>query len=311
MEEEQKEQKSGVLNGIFAYLIWGVLPLYWKTMDDVLAEEILAHRIFWSFGLMVVVLLCLKKWKPFLSEFKMIVSNRLLLISVIVSGILISGNWLIYIWAVNNNHVLETSLGYYINPLISVLLGIIVLKERLNKMQAISFILAAIGVLVLTFQYGKFPWVALSLALSFGLYGLVKKKVKVSSTTGLTVETMVVTPIAIIYLIGLYIGGKGQFFQGSISTDLLLIGTGAVTAAPLLMFAEAAKRIPLSMIGFLQFIAPTITLCLGVFVFKEQFTKTHFLAFTFIWFALITYSFSTVKGMGRIKAKSSKQKTIA
>jgi len=311
MENEQRQQLIGIWDGVFAYLIWGILPLYWKALDGVLSEEILAHRIFWSFALMIVVLLFLGKWKPFLADLKMILSKPVLLLSATLSGVLISGNWFIYIWAVNSGHVLETSLGYYINPLISVLLGIIVLKERLNFMQIVSFILAAIGVLVLTLQYGQIPWVALSLALSFGLYGLVKKKTNVSSTTGLTVETMVVTPIAIIYLIGLFIAGNGQFAQTSVSTDLLLIGTGVITAIPLLLFAESAKRVPLSMIGFLQYISPTMTLFLGIFVFHEQFTKTHFLAFSFIWVALVIYSLSTAKRIRKIPLKLRKHKTIA
>lgn len=310
MEEEQKQQTIGVLNGVFAYMIWGVLPIYWKALDTIVAEEILAHRIFWSFALMILVLLCFKKGKQFLTELKVIISKPILVLSVIMSGILISGNWLIYIWAVNNNHVLETSLGYYINPLISVLLGVIVLKERLSFIQVLSFILAAIGVLVLTFQYGKIPWAALLLALSFGLYGLVKKKANLSSTTGLTVETMVVTPIAVVYLISLYLDGKGEFALHSFNTtNLLLIGTGIVTAIPLLLFAEAAKRVPLSMIGFIQYISPTITLCLGIFVYHEQFTKIDFIAFAFIWLALVIYSLSNAKRIRIFQPKLRKHNT--
>lgn len=311
MEEEQKQKVIGAWNGAFAYLIWGVLPLYWKALDGILAEEILAHRILWSFVLMIVVLVILKKWGSFLKDLKIIITNKRLLLSVILSGILISGNWLIYIWAVNHNHVLETSLGYYINPLISVLLGIMVLKERLSVLQVGSFILAASGVVVLTLQYGKFPWVSLSLALSFGLYGLVKKKVNLSSTTGLTVETMVVTPLAVLYLISLFIGGKAHFAHISVSTDLLLIGTGVVTAIPLLLFAESAKRVPLTMLGFLQYISPTITLILGVFVFHEQFTKTHFIAFSCIWLALVIYSLSNMKRIRIFHPKARKHKTSA
>jgi len=309
--EEQKQKVIGVWNGVFAYLIWGVLPLYWNALDVVPSEEILAHRIFWSFLIMIVVLLFLKKWKTFLKDLIIITKNKRLLFSVILSGILISGNWLIYIWAVNHNHVLETSLGYYSNPLVSILLGIIFLKERLSLPQVSSFVLATIGVMVLTFQYGKFPWVALSLAISFGLYGLVKKKVNLSSTTGLTVETMVVTPLAIAFLLSQYIAGTGKFGQLSISTDLLLMGTGVVTAIPLLLFAEAAKRIPLSMLGFIQYISPTITLCLGVFLFHEQFSKTHIIAFSLIWLALIIYSLSNAKRIRIFQAKERKHKTSA
>lgn len=310
MEDEQKQQTTGIVSGIFAYMIWGVLPIYWKALDYMAADEILAHRIFWSFALMIVTLIGFQKWGEFLTELKIIVSKPILLLSVIMSGILISGNWLIYIWAVNNNHVLETSLGYYINPLISVLLGMIVLKEKLGFVQVISFIMAAIGVLVLTIQYGKIPWTALLLALSFGLYGLVKKKANLSSTTGLTVETMVVTPIAIIYLISLFLDGKGQFALHSFNTtNLLLIGSGIVTAIPLLLFAEAAKRIPLSMVGFIQYIAPTITLCLGVFVYHEQFTKIDLIAFSFIWLALVIYSLSNAKRIRIFQPKLRKHNT--
>lgn len=310
MEEEQKQNTIGVLNGIFAYMIWGILPIYWKALDSMVAEEILAHRIFWSFVLMIIVLISFKKWNQFLSELRMIVSKPKLFLSVILSGILISGNWLIYIWAVNSGHVLETSLGYYINPLFSVLLGMIVLKEKLSFMQVVSFIMAAIGVLVLTIQYGEIPWAALLLALSFGLYGLVKKKANLSSTTGLTVETMVVTPIAIIYLISLFFAGKGQFALLSFNTtNLLLIGSGIVTAIPLLLFAEAAKRVPLSMIGFIQYVSPTITLCLGIFLYHEQFTRIDFIAFSFIWLAILIYSLSNAKRIRIFQPKLRKHNT--
>lgn len=211
-----------------------------------------------------------------------------------VATVLISINWFIYIWAVNANHMVEVSLGYYINPLVSVLLGIIFLKEKLSIVQYVSFTLAAIGVVIMSFSYGRFPWIAIVLAVSFGLYGLAKKSTKMDSSIGLTLETMVISPIALIYICTLFSTGKQSFLSVSVTTDILLMCSGIATALPLLYLSKGAQQISLSMLGFLQYLAPSLMLILGVVFYGEQFTKLHLVSFAFIWFALILYSLSKV-----------------
>ncbi|RDW20473.1 EamA family transporter RarD [Oceanobacillus chungangensis] len=280
--------KLGIFYTISAYILWGFLPIYWKLVDDVPAGEILAHRIIWSFVFMVVLVLLTHNWSSFIQASKQMFHNRKQLIGITLASILISINWLTFIWAVNSEHVIQASLGYYINPLISILLGVIVMRERLTRRQILSFILAAFGVLYLTFSFGVFPWISLLLAISFAFYGLLKKMVNVSAMFSLTIETMIVTPIAFIYLL-LLPENIFSFTSPTSLTNVVLIGGGAVTAIPLLLFAVGAKHIPLTMIGFLQYINPTIMLVLGVFLYDETFTSAHLIAFLFIWSALIIY----------------------
>ncbi|WP_035423636.1 EamA family transporter RarD [Bacillus sp. UNC438CL73TsuS30] len=291
----KSEIKKGTFHAGFSYFLWGLLPIYWKLIDQVSAFEILANRIFWSFIFMILVLLLTRRWRLFTQTLKGFAQNKKQLYALAIASLLISINWFVYIWAVNSGHMLEASLGYYINPLVSVLLGMIVLKEKLSIAQYISFGLATIGVLIISISHGKFPWIAISLALSFGLYGLAKKLINVESAVGLTLETLVVAPIAAIYMCFLFINGTNSFLSASAVTDLLLIGAGAATAVPLLYFAKGAQKIPLSLLGFLQYIAPTLTLILGVFVYKEHFSKTQLLSFIFIWSALTIYSLSKTK----------------
>ncbi|WP_174729477.1 EamA family transporter RarD [Mesobacillus harenae] len=295
MDTQEQEQRMGIFYAGFAYVLWGFLPIYWKLLNDILAYEILANRVFWSLLFILVFLVLSKKWGVFIQTFRGLAKKPRQLLALTAASLLISTNWFFYIWAVNTNQMVEASLGYYINPLVSVLLGMIFLKERLSKAQYISFVLAGIGVLILTISYGKFPWIAVTLAASFGLYGLAKKLIRVDSAIGLALETMVVMPIAIGYMAFLFYKGTNSFMSLSITTDLLLIGAGAATAVPLLYFSKGAQRIPLSMLGFLQYIAPTIMLILGIFVFHESFSKLHLLSFTFIWGALTLYSLSRTK----------------
>jgi chloramphenicol-sensitive protein RarD len=293
---QANEEKIGIWYTALSYLLWGILPLYWKLLESRPAMEILAHRIIWSFFFMVVLLIVTRQIASWRKQVSMMMKKPKLAGGMIAAAILISVNWFVYIWAVTHGHVVETSLGYYINPLVSVVLGVVVLKERLNLWQWISFILASIGVCVMTFQYGTFPWIALTLAFSFGIYGLVKKLASVDSAIGLTVETMVVTPISFIYLFILY----DHFSLLSTLTIwqlLLLIGAGPATAVPLLYFAKGARRISLTMLGFLQYIAPTLTLLFGIFLFHEAFTKAHVYTFSCIWAALVIFSFSKTKWM--------------
>ncbi|MFE8704176.1 EamA family transporter RarD [Cytobacillus sp. FJAT-54145] len=292
---ENQELKMGIIYAAFSYFLWGILPIYWKLLYHVNADEILANRVLWSFVFMVIILTFTKKLGAFTNTLKGFKENKKQLLALVVASLLVSCNWFIYIWAVNTDQMIEASLGYYINPLVSVLLGMIFLKEKLSSAQYTSFVLATIGVLILSVSYGKFPWISITLAVSFGLYGLAKKLIKVDSAVGLTLETLAVTPIALIYITWLFIQGNQSFLAVSFTTDLLLIGAGAATALPLLYFSKGAQRIPLSMLGFLQYIAPTLTLILGVFVYEEHFTKHHLLAFMFIWTALTIYSFSRTK----------------
>lgn len=287
-------QAKGVMFGIGAYLIWGILPVYWKLIDQVSPYQILAHRIIWSFILMLCILVATKKLYPCYQEIKAIIATPKKILVITIASIVISANWCTYIWAVNSHRVVEASLGYYINPLISVLLAIIFLREKLSLWQVVSFLLATIGVLNLVLQFGAVPWAALTLAITFAFYALVKKIVKVSTVTGITLETMIVTPVALIYLAYLHQQGNGVFGQ-ELFTTLGLMGTGIVTAVPLLLFAAGAKHLTLTLLGFMQYIAPTIALALGVLIYHEPFTKTHQLSFTFIWLALTIFSLARTK----------------
>ncbi|MCC5801694.1 MULTISPECIES: EamA family transporter RarD [Rossellomorea] len=290
-----KQDQAGILYTAFSYLLWGILPIYWKWVNHVSADEILANRIFWSFWFMLLFLFVSKRWKEFTNYLKTSLTKKKQLFALLLASLLISTNWFIYIWAVNTNQMVEASLGYYINPLVSVLLGVFILKESLSKAQVISFGLAAIGVLILTLSYGEFPWIAIGLAFSFGLYGLAKKLIQVESSIGLTLETMTIAPISLIYLGYMWQEGTLSLFHVSVGTDLLLMGAGAATAIPLLFFSKGAQQIPLYMVGFLQYIAPTITLILGIFMYHEEFSVTHLVSFMFIWLALTVFTASRVQ----------------
>lgn len=291
----KKSEHIGTFYTVLAYVIWGLLPIYWKFLGHVSADEILANRVFWSFWFMLLVLVVGKKWSLFLASFQLMKKQPKTFLALAAASVLVSCNWFIYIWAVNAEKMVEASLGYYINPIVSVLLGVIVLKEKLSAAQVLAFFLALAGVLVLTVSYGQFPWTAFGLAISFGIYGLVKKMVKVESGIGLTLETMFLMPLAFIYIFYHILKGQTALFAISISTDLLLMGAGAVTAIPLLYFAKGVLRIPLYLAGFIQYIAPTLMLILGVIIYGEPFELTQIIAFSLIWSALALFTLSTVK----------------
>ncbi|KIY23644.1 EamA family transporter RarD [Mesobacillus subterraneus] len=302
------EQQAGVWYAAFSYIIWGFLPVYWKLLQQVNADEILANRVFWSFFVVVFILLLNKKGHIFIGTLRGLLHNKKQLAVLTTASILISINWFIYIWAVNSDQMIEASLGYYINPLVSVLLGMVFLKERLTLAQYLSFFLATIGVLIMTISYGQFPWIALSLAISFGLYGLAKKLIKVDSEVGLALETLVVMPLSAIYIGYLVAEGTNSLFADSWPTTLLLAGAGVATAIPLLFFAKGAQRIPLATLGILQYITPTLMLLLGVVVYHEAFSAVHLLAFTFIWSALVLYTLSRTKLVATLSLKLKKEK---
>jgi chloramphenicol-sensitive protein RarD len=255
------------------------------------AWEILGHRILWSFVFVAVLVTVAGRWK----QLKGVVSDRKSKAAVFLCSIFISFNWFLFIWAVNNGHVIETSLGYYMNPLISVIFAVIFLKERLGIGQWVAILLAGTGVMVMALQYGHIPWIAISLAVSFALYGLAKKAANLDVLLGLTWETVIVVPVSLFYLVYIQAQGTSTFFTLSGLSMLLLLLSGAATALPLFWFAKAAKLLPLSMVGFIQYIAPTTSLLLAVFIFHEPFTKGQLISFSFIWLALILYSFVTFR----------------
>lgn len=299
--ELTKERKAGMVSATAAYLIWGILPLYWKLVESVPAHEVLAHRIIWSFVFMVLLLVITSNISHITGSISEILKPKKLG-GIFISSLLISVNWFIYIWAVNHDHIIETSLGYYINPLISVLLGIVVLKEKLTFWQIVSFVLAALGVINMTYHFGSVPWVALLLAASFGLYGLSKKLVKMGAIDGITWETLMITPFALGFLIYTHNSGGGALGTQPLSIVALLIGAGVVSAVPLILFARGATRLPLSVIGFLQYIAPTIALIIGIFVYHEDFTPVHLVSFLCIWTALTIFSLSHNRYMIMLEA---------
>lgn len=292
--------RKGIIYTACSFAMWGLFPVYWKLLEQIPALDILAHRILWSFVFMCVLLTVLKKWKTGWRELRLLKSEGGLL-ALFFASVLISVNWFVYIWAVNHVFLLEASLGYYINPLVSVLLGILFLKEKLNKMQTAAVSIAGAAVIISAFQYGAVPYIALLLAFSFGLYGLCKKRTRMSSTIGLTLETLLITPAALIYL-GYTADGSTSGSLGA-GTWALLFFAGVFTALPLLLFAEGAKRLPLYQVGILQYIAPTITLMLGVFVYHEPFSGQKAFTFICIWAALLLFTFSQIKWKRPIKSR--------
>jgi chloramphenicol-sensitive protein RarD len=301
MGKKLDQHGIGLLTALGAYFLWGILPLYWKLVSHVPASVVLAHRIIWSLVFMFGILLVMRKIPTFFQEVKSIFTHKKQLVFITLAACFISFNWFTYIWAVNNGHLVEASLGYYINPLVSVIFGMIFFKETLTRWQTISFLLAAVGVLILAIYTGGIPFISLTLAVSFAFYGVIKKKVDVGALTGLAVETVLVTPVALIYLTIVYSSIGDAFYISSLSTFTLLVGAGAATAIPLLLFAIGARRIPLATIGFLQYLAPTISLLIGIFLFGENFSGIHFLAFSFIWVALAIYTFSKTKLFKRLQ----------
>jgi chloramphenicol-sensitive protein RarD len=295
---------GGVFYTLSAYTLWGILPVYWKALKQIPAGEILAHRIFWSFLLLIAFIVFTKKWKEFKQGFSTFKGT----IGIILGSMLIAINWLIYIWSVNSNHIVEASLGYYINPLFTIFLGVVVLRERPDIWQIIALGIAAAGVIFVAFQFGHIPWVALSLAFSFGLYGLVKKLSKLSSINGLAAETMMVAPLAFGFLFFKVNDGSGTYSNLSFLIVVLILLSGLVTSIPLLLFAQGAKRVSLTTLGFLQYLSPSISLILGIFLYRESFTRIDKISFGCIWAALAIYSFSRKEVKNWIFKKLKKEK---
>jgi chloramphenicol-sensitive protein RarD len=278
--------RTGILSAALAFLMWGLFPLYFHALAAIPPTQILAHRVVWSLLFLAIVLTVRGQW-GWIAELR---GRPRVIASFAASSLLLSGNWLLYIWAVNSGHVIEGSLGYFINPLFNVMLGYLVLKERLRPVQWAAIGIAAGGVLWLTWHAGHMPWIALLLAASFGGYGLLRKTAALGALEGLSFETMLLFPFAAAYLGWLALHGDNGFTATDASTQRLLVAAGPITAIPLLLFATGARKIPLSVLGLLQYIGPTIQLSLGVFMFHEAFTADRVIGFALIWTALAVYA---------------------
>lgn len=282
----QKSARHGVFFGLAAYLTWGSFPIFFKALDGAAPLEIVCHRIVWS----VVFLFMLVSLRRQLGRVIVALRDRQNLLTLCGSTLLIATNWLVFIYAVQHGEVLQSSLGYFITPLLSVLLGFMFLRERLNRWQLFSVLLALLGVLNLAFHHSQFPWIALVLASSFGLYGLLRKVARVEAMVGLTVETLLLGPFALGYLVYLSMHQDNTFLAGTLRLDLLLPLSGVVTAIPLLLFVGAARRLQLATIGFLQYITPSLHFMLAVGMYNEPFSRGHLVSFLFIWAGLAIYS---------------------
>ena len=279
--------RTGILSAALAFLCWGLFPLYFHAISEVPPMEILVHRVLWSLLFLALILAGRRQW-AWLGELR---AQPRVMGGFVLSSLLLSGNWLLYIWAVNNGHVIDASLGYFINPLVNVMLGYLVLKERLRPVQWTAIAIAGLGVLWLTWQAGHMPWIALLLAASFGGYGLLRKTARLGALEGLSFETMILFPFALGYLVWLSLHGENSFVNTpSDATRSLLIAAGPITAIPLLLFASGARSIPLSVLGLLQYIGPTIQMSLGIFFFHEVFTQERLVGFLLIWSALALYA---------------------
>lgn len=290
----------GIAYAFSAFTIWGLFPVYFKTLHQIPALEMLAHRMAWSLVFVVAVLLVRHHWAwlgPALRD-------RRLVARFAASAVLLSANWGIYIWAVNAGHIVEASLGYFINPLINVLFGYAFLRERLRPSQWCAVALAALGVAWLTWQNGAPPWISLALALTFGGYGLLRKTAQLGALEGLALETVLLFPVAVVYLTIIGMAGASHFAHAPLGMQLLLAAAGPVTAVPLLLFAAAARRIPLSMLGLIQYVTPTLQLLTGVLVYGEAFGSTRAIGYGAIWIALALYSFEGLRATMRAAQRS-------
>jgi len=281
----------GILYAILAYLLWGVFPIYWRLIDDVPALEIIAHRIVWAFVFVVMIVWKKNEWRQLKSSLR----KRKVLVTFLTTGCLLFINWLVYVWAVNAGFIVDTSLGYFINPLVNVLLGVIFLGEQLRTLQWISVGIAGLGVLYMAVSYGVNPWIGLTLAFSFGTYGLLKKTADLNSLQGFTLETGFLFLPALFFLLFLEGSGQGVFPHGSSLETILLILTGIATGLPLLLFGAAARLVPLSTLGFIQYIAPTLQFLIGIIVYGEDFSAVRMVGFGLIWLALVVYSADSLK----------------
>ncbi|GAP63211.1 chloramphenicol-sensitive protein RarD [Ardenticatena maritima] len=280
-----RSDRKGIVYAFLAYVLWGLFPLYWKQLDGVPATQLIGHRIIWSF----IFLVALFALRGQLAHLHTLLRNRRIVLIYGGAAVLIALNWLIFVWAVNAGYIVETSLGYFINPLLSVLLGMLVLKEQLRGWQWVAIGLATLGVGYLTLSYGRLPWIALALAGSFGVYGLVTKIAPLDALDGLTLETGLLFIPALAFLLLEESAGRGAFGHAGLVATLFMAGTGVVTAVPLLLFGAAARRIPLSTVGILQYLAPTLQFLIGVLIYAELFHRQHLIGYSCVWLALAIF----------------------
>lgn len=275
----------GLIYAVSAYVWWGFIPIFWKQIDHIDSVEIVMHRMIWSSVLVTALIVVMGQWR----EFKTLFSQPRVLARLFVASSLVTANWGVYIWAVNSGHIIETSMGYFINPLISVTLGVIIFSERLRKGQVFALLIAAAGVVYLVVTYGAFPWISFSLAISFALYSAVKKTVSMPATHGMAIETMFFFVPALAYVSFIEFQGTGQFFAGATNWWMLILG-GLFTLVPMVLFAAAAKRVSMTVLGMSQYVGPTLQLIIGVFMYKEPFGSERMIAFVLIWLALFVYT---------------------
>jgi chloramphenicol-sensitive protein RarD len=285
------ERRAGVASGLAAYGLWGLFPLYFPLLEPAGGVEIVAHRVVWSLVFVAVLLTAVRRW----GQVRAVVTDRRALLVLLGAAVLIAVNWLVFVLAVNSGHVVETSLGYFINPLVSVLLGVVVFAERLRVLQWVAVGIAAVAVAVLTVDYGRPPWIALTLAATFGLYGLMKKVVRVEAAPGLFVETALVAVPALAVLVVLHARGEGTFGSAGVGHALLLVSSGIATAIPLLLFAAATRRVPLSTVGLLQYVTPLMQLAIGVFVYREPMPPARLAGFVIVWIALAVFTVDSLR----------------
>jgi len=285
------EARRGFVFGLAAYVIWGLFPLYWPLLEPAGAIEILAHRVLWSLAVMLVLVVVTRRR----AQFRALLGDRRKLALLTLAAAVIAVNWATYIWGVNNHRVVETSLGYFINPLVTVLLGVFILGERLRALQWLAIAVASVAIVGITIEYGHVPWVALALAFSFGTYGLAKKLANVEAVESLAYETLVLAPLALIYLVTLGVRGHGHFTTDGPGHAVLLILAGVVTAVPLLLFGSAAIRVPMTTIGLLQYLTPVLQFLLGVFALDEHMTPWRWIGFALVWLALAIFTFEAIR----------------
>lgn len=292
--------RKGIWYAAACYSTWGLFPIYFKALHSIPSLEILLHRMVWALVFLLLVLAVRRQWTWIAN----ILRQPKLLAGFAASALLLSANWFLYIWAINNDRIVDASLGYFMTPLVNVFLGFILLKERLRSVQWFAIACAGLGVLWLGLQTGHPPWIALALASTFGMYGLLRKTAALGALEGLSLETMLLFPFALSYLIYLAFQGQSGFLQTTTSTQLLLLAAGPITAIPLLMFAAAARRIPLATLGLMQYISPTIQLFIGIWLYHEQFSHDRMLGFLGIWAGLLVYSLDSLRVSFRNKAKA-------
>jgi len=295
---EKTALRAGIISAVSAYTMWGIAPLYFKLIDHINADEILVHRVVWSTVLLLLVVLLTRRWASFIST----ISQPKIVLRLTISATFLAVNWFMFIWAVNNDHLLDASLGYYINPLFSVALGVIFLGERLRPWQLFAVGLALIGVLIQLFMIGSLPLISLALAATFGIYGLLRKKMPLDSFVGLLIESLMMLPIALIYWLVFLKTNTANMFDNAISLNMLLVCAGIVTTAPLLCFTAATKRMTLSALGFFQYIGPSIMFLLATFYYQEPLYFAKMITFACIWLALAIFSFDSIKARRRALA---------